>query len=78
MAAFYGTVEGNRGAASRTSGRDTGISTTAQSYDGSVNVWLRYWNGKLMVDLSIADGSSAGGERVFTGTLDELRAKLAE
>lgn len=78
MAAFYGTVKGNRGEVSRTSGKDTGISTTAQSYDGSVNVWMRYRDGGLLVDISIANGSSGHGERVFTGTVDELRAKLSE
>lgn len=78
MAAFYGTVKGNRGEASRTGGKDTGISTTAQSFDGSVNVWMRYLNGELVVDIDIASGSSGHGERVFTGTVDELRAKLSE
>lgn len=76
MAAFYGTVEGNRGTASRTGSKDSGISTTAQSYDGSVNVWLREWNGKLMVDIRIAEGSSAGGALCFNGTLEALKAKL--
>ena len=76
MAAFYGTVEGNRGTVSRTGSRESGIETTARSYHGSVNVWLHEQGGQLMVDIRIADGSSAGGALLFNGTLDELKAKL--
>ena len=80
MAAFYGTVKGNRGEASRTGSKDSGIETTAQSYDGSVNVRLCYgWSAytdPLMVEIRIAEGSSAHGECVFSGTIDELREKL--
>lgn len=76
MAATYGTVKSYRGKASLMSNRSTGIHTTAQSYDGSVNVWLRYFKGELLVGIDIADGSSTDGKNVFTGTIDELRAKL--
>ncbi len=40
MAQFYGTVRGNRGEASRLGGKDSGLTTVAASWQGSVRVDL--------------------------------------
>lgn len=78
MAAFCGTVEGNRGMTSRTGSKASGITTTAQSHGGSVKVLLYEQNGQLVVEVRIApDSSGWRWESCFFGTLDELKAKLA-
>lgn len=77
MAAFFGTVRGNRGEATRCGTADSGISASVQSYRGSVSMWLRYLDDKPTVDVYINDGSSRCGRWAFTGTIDELRDRLA-
>ncbi len=40
MAHFYGTIQGNRGQASRLGSKTSGLSLTAASYQGAVNTHL--------------------------------------
>ena len=76
MAKFYGQVNGGRGTATRTGGRN--IRTAAQSYDGSVITELSYNDeGKLIVDVCAADYSTSYGRRIFYGTYEEFVAKLS-
>ena len=77
MATFYGMVRGNRSEATRCGTADSGISASVQSYRGSVSMWLRYLDDEPTVDVYISDGSSAFGKWAFTGTIDELRDRLA-
>ena len=80
MSTFYGTVIGNRETpATRCGSRASGITTAAQSWDGSVITRLTYdESGELMVELRTSPDSSARGcTLLFYGTLEELRQKLA-
>jgi hypothetical protein len=77
MAKFYGSIQGNRGAATRMG--HSGIKASVQSYDGSVITELSYNDeGQLLVDVSVAKDESTAyrGTRLFYGTLDEFIAKL--
>ena len=77
MSAFYGLVRGNHGSATRGGSKSSGYKATCQSYDGSVIVNMNYdHQDNLKVRLEIADGSSAYGDLVFTGTLEELKERL--
>jgi hypothetical protein len=77
MSAFYGCVQGNRGAATRGGSRASGFKSTAQSYDGSVITRLSYNNeDELMVTIEVSDYSSPYGTTIFTGTFDEYINKL--
>ena len=77
MAKFYGSIQGNRGAATRMGHQS--IKSSVQSYDGSVITELSYNDeGQLLVDVSVAKDESTAyrGTRLFYGTLDEFIAKL--
>lgn len=77
MSTFYGSIQGNRGAATRGGSRSSGIKASAQSWNGSVITELSY-NDKdeLMVGVSTSTGSSSYGTRIFYGTFEEYIAKL--
>lgn len=84
MSAFYGMVCGNREAATRGGSRNSGYHASAQSYDGSVIVKLRYdgeskKDEKLMVTVGTNDGSSCYTDWKspdFHGTFEEFKALL--
>lgn len=79
MAKFYGTLIGQaKTEATRRGSESSGIRASVQSWDGSCISSLRYnQEGELIIDLSWNDGSSCyGSEHLFSGTIDELRAKL--
>ena len=79
MSKFYGTLIGQaRTEATRRGSDRTGIRASVQSWDGSLVSELNYnHDGKLIIDLSWSEGSSCyGNERLFNGTIDELREKL--
>lgn len=82
MATFYGQVFGNgKTSASRGGTYDSGIRTTAQSYEGSVIVELTMQedckgNRELMVEVQVNSNTSSRGKSLFYGTLDELCQKL--
>lgn len=77
MAKFYGQVFGQaQTEATRRGSRD--IKVSAQSYDGSVITYLEYdKDGQLEVTIAIAEGSSSYGSTYFTGSLEELKERLA-
>jgi hypothetical protein len=77
MSKLYGSIQGDRGAATRCGHHR--IKAAAQSYDGSVITELSYNDeGQLLVDVSVAKDESTAyrGTRLFYGTLDEFIAKL--
>lgn len=78
MSTFYGQVSGQaQTVATRRGSRNSGLTVSAQSWDGSVITDLSY-NDKddLIVTIKISDGSSSFGGTYFCGTLDELKEKL--
>ncbi len=77
MSAFYGMVQGNRGAATRGGSKASGFKTTAQSWDGSIITRMSYGDeGELMVEIEYAEGSATYGKQAFYGTFEEYIAKL--
>lgn len=82
MATFYGQVFGSaKTSASRGGTHDSGIRTTAQSYEGSVIVELALpedgdGNRELMVEVQVSSRTASRGKSLFYGTLDELCQKL--
>jgi hypothetical protein len=75
MSAFYGMVQGNRGAATRCG--HTSISASVQSWNGSVITQLSYDNDHhLMISVNCSTGSSAYGTPIFYGTFEEFITKL--
>ena len=75
MSKFYGTIQGERSAATRTGHRS--IKASAQSWDGSITTELTYDSNKLMVRiLAEKDCSTTGGQIVFYGTYEEYINKL--
>lgn len=76
MSTFYGTIEGQRGPATRCGSRSSGIRAAAQSWDGSVIVNLNYTerDGEdiLMVGINTSDGSSAYGHNIWHGSYEEF------
>ena len=74
MSKFYGTVDGNGNTLATRRGFEY-IETSAQSWDGSVIVNLRY-NDKedLIVRIKTSDGSSNSGDEVlFEGTFERFK-----
>lgn len=77
MSAFYGMVQGNRGAATRGGSRTSGFKATAQSWDGSIITRMYYGDAdELMVMIEYAEGSATYGKLIFNGTFDEYVLKL--
>ena len=74
MAKFYGSIQGNRGEATRMG--HSSIKSSVRSYDGSVITYLSYDEDKLMVEVCVSNESSAYGRRIFYGTFEEYIAKL--
>lgn len=75
MAKLYRSIQGNRGAATRTG--YSLIKSSVQSWDGSIINYMSYEGGKLMVEVCVSNDSSAYGRRIFYGTFDEFIAKLS-
>ena len=77
MSKFYGSIQGNRGAATRGGSLASGIKGSVQSYDGSVITYLDYnENGDLVVTVDVSRSSSSYGSTIFYGTFDEFVNKL--
>jgi len=79
MSKFYGTIQGNRGMATKGGSKSSGFKSSAQSWDGSVITNLRYEEIEpnkemLKIRIDLADDSrSSMGTTYFSGTLDELK-----
>jgi hypothetical protein len=56
MAALYGRLQGNRGEATRTGSKDSGIQATLETWEGKVRVDLDA-DGKFVVSLAEKHGS---------------------
>lgn len=77
MAKYYGTIKGNRGAATRIGSSSSGLMAAARSWNGSLIAYVHDGEGdEPIFDIEIANGSSAYGSCVFSGTLSELKEKL--
>ena len=78
MSALYGTLQGCRGEATRCGSKSSGLRVSAQSYNGSLITYMDINdNGETVVKLKISDDSSSyGDEKIFEGTLEELKEKL--
>jgi hypothetical protein len=74
MAKLYGSIQGNRGAATRMG--HSLIKSSVQSYDGSVINYMSYDDDKLMVEVCVSKESSSYGRRIFYGTFEEFINKL--
>jgi hypothetical protein len=74
MSKLYGSIQGNRGAATRMG--HSLIKSSVQSYDGSVITYMSYDKDQLMVEVCVSNESSAYGRRIFYGTFDEFISKL--
>ena len=76
MAKFYGSIQGNRGEATRLG--HSSIKSSVQSYDGSVQTELTYSEcGELMLRVTIAENeSSSYGKTVFYGSFKEFVNKF--
>lgn len=74
MSAYYGQVEGfSETVASRRGSEKSGLRVSCQSYDGSIIVSTA---GKGVFRIFVSDDSSFYGERVFEGTIEQLKAVL--
>lgn len=76
MSTFYGTVEGNRGEATRCGSEQSGIRASAQSWNGSVIVRLCHRDGELMVSVATSDVSDCYGFTKWYGTFNEFKELL--
>lgn len=78
MSKLYGTLQGNRGEVTKCGSAQSGLRVSAQSWNGSLITYMGLNKDDTpVVTLRIAEGSSSyGGDVVFVGTLDELKAKL--
>jgi len=80
MSAFYGMVEGNRGAATRGGSKSSGFRASCQSYDGSIISTMYYGDtGELKVRVGTSDGSSCYSDwnsDDFQGTFEEFKQLL--
>jgi hypothetical protein len=76
MSMYYGTVQGNRGEATRCGSINSGIMATAQSWEGSVMVrmYTRDETGTTMCEIVAGRGSTAypKGNTLYHGPLAKL------
>lgn len=79
MSHFYGTVEGNRGAATRGGTKGSGLITTAAGWGGAIMV--RVYHDKEGVDRYVITlgpwkGSEGAYKTIASGVLKALRAPV--
>lgn len=77
MAQFRGTVEGNRGEASRCGTKGSGLEVTANGWDIGIEADLRHVNGRDEVMVYLTSGSNRTYLPKFIGsfTADDIRPK---
>ena len=78
MSALYCTVQGCRGEATRCGSKSSGVRASVQSWNGSLVSYMDLDdNGNPVITLKASEGSSGyGSETIFSGSLEELKAKL--
>lgn len=73
MAALYGTIQGNRGEATRMGSKDSGFRSSCQSWEGSVITEMNYYKDDLEITIKLSrDSSSYSGNTVFRGSIEDL------
>ncbi len=77
MSHFYGTLKGDRGAVTRRGTKASGISASAQSWDGSVTVDFSQYNETTLVTIRVGEKSEPGGRILWRGLLSALLANEA-
>jgi len=72
MAQFFGSVQGNRGAATRLGNKQSGLNVTATSWSGSVRVDLYEEHGRdfCRVMLMPWRGSTGPTREIYSGPID--------
>lgn len=78
MANLYGEVISDRATSTASRCGTRSIRAAAQSWEGSLIAIARHINGKTTFELEVNEGSSAHGDRIFKGTLDQLIEKLGD
>lgn len=81
MAHFYGTLEGNRGQATRMGTKASGLSTIAASWEGAVSVEIQHHEetGKDTFTISLIPWHGNGINRtIATGNLDGSVVNLSQ
>ena len=78
MSKLYGSLQGCRGEATRCGSKSSGVRASVQSWQGSLISYMDLDdNENPIITLKTSDGSSGyGSETIFTGSLEELKAKL--
>lgn len=65
MAHFYGTVQGNRGQASRLGSKDSGLDIRACSWEGAISVCLFVKDGVDWAHVSFREHNGRGSNRMI-------------
>ena len=78
MASLYSSIQGCRGEATRCGSKSSGVRASVQSWQGSLISYMDLDdNDNPIITLKTSDGSSGyGSETIFSGSLEELKAKL--
>ena len=78
MSVLYGSVQGCRGEATRCGSKSSGVRASVQSWTCSLVSYMDLDdNGNPVITLKASEGSSGyGSETIFSGSLEELKAKL--
>ena len=78
MSKLYGSLQGCRGEATRCGSKSSGVRASVQSWNGSLVSYMDLDdNGNPVITLKASKGSSGyGSETIFSGSLEELKAKL--
>lgn len=71
MAHFYGTVQGNRGAASRCGSKNSGMTVTANGWDVGAVIEIDHINGRDVVKVYKTSGSNGYGGRQLVAEFEE-------
>jgi hypothetical protein len=73
MARFYGTIQGARGPTSRLGSPRSGLSVTAQSYSGDIQVHFRDEDGEDSVSVYAKSHDGGGsGLCLYSGSMKDL------
>ena len=75
MAAFYGTIQGNRGMATRCGTPNSGVKTSIQSWQGSciTELWYNEKN-ELMISIGTSNCSSCYSDKIlYSGKFSDLQ-----
>ena len=78
MSALYCSIQGCRGEATRCGSKSSGVRASVQSWTCSLVSYMDLDdNGKPVITLKTSEGSSGyGSETIFSGSSEELKAKL--